>query len=96
MAILVEVTPFSRPLPRSKPRWTPLHTTLVKEYNKARRTMNKHPSDITICLAWMSKLAYCKAIKHAKGQYWSKFLAKTAEVDYGGEEIEEDVPIARV
>ena len=76
-ALLMEETPLSRPSRRSKPWWTPLLTALRKEYHKATRTMKKHPSDDTIHLARLSKLGYFKAIKHAKGAYWSNFLART-------------------
>ena len=76
-ALLMEETPLSRPSLRSKPWWTPLLTTLRKEYHKATRTMKKHLSENTIHLARLSKLGYFKAIKRAKGTYWSNFLART-------------------
>src|ERR1700761_8455415 len=41
------------------------------------RTMKKHLSNDNIHLARLSKLGYFKAIKHAKGSYWSHFLART-------------------
>ena len=76
-ALLMEETPLSRPSLRSKPWWTPLLTALRKEYHKATRTMKKHPSDDTVHLARLSRLGYFKAIKRAKGSYWSNFLART-------------------
>ena len=76
-ALLLRDTVFSHPSPRSKPWWTPLFTTLRKEYHKAMRTMKNHPSNDNIHLAKLSKLGYFKAIKRAKGLYWSKFLART-------------------
>ena len=53
-ALLLRDTPLSRPSPRSKPWWTPLLTTLRKEYHKAMRTMKKHPSNDTRHLAKLS------------------------------------------
>ena len=50
-ALLLENTPFSRPSPRSKPWWTPLLTTLRKEYHKATRTMKKNTSNDNIHIA---------------------------------------------
>ena len=41
------------------------------------RTMKKDPSDDTRHLAKLSKAGYFKAIKRAKGAYWSSFLART-------------------
>ena len=41
------------------------------------RVMKKHPSDDTVHLAKLSKLSYFKAIKRAKGSYWSNLLART-------------------
>ena len=76
-ALLLRDTPLSRPSPRSKPWWTPLLTVLRKEYHKAMRTMKKHPSDDTRHLARLSRTGYFKAIKRAKGSYWSSFLART-------------------
>ena len=76
-ALLLKDTPLSRPSPRSKPWWTPLLTTLRKEYHKALRNMKKHPSNDSIHVARLSKLGYFKAIKRAKGSYWSNFLART-------------------
>ena len=69
MVTLLEVTPRSRPSPRSKPWWTPLLIALNKGYNKATRTMKKHTSENRIHPAKLSKLGYFKAIKWAKGLY---------------------------
>ena len=76
-ALLMDETPLPRPSRRSTPWWTPLLTVLRKEYHKAMPTMKKHPSDDTIHLARLSKLGYFKAIKRAKGTYWSNFLGRT-------------------
>ena len=76
-AFLLMDTQLSRPSSRSKPWWTPLLTTLCKEYHKAMHTMKKHPSNDNIHLARLYKLGYFKAIKQAKGSYWSNFLTKT-------------------
>ena len=76
-ALLLKDTPFSPPSPRSKPWWTPLLTVLCKEYHNAMSTMKKDPSHDNIHLARLSKLGYFKAIKQARGLYWSSFLAKT-------------------
>ena len=62
-ALLLRVTPLSRPSLRSKPWWTPLLTTLRMEYHKAVRTRKNHLLDDTIHLAKLSKLGYFKAIK---------------------------------
>ena len=75
--LIRNVTPLSRPSPRSKPWWTPLLTTLRKEYNKAMHTIKKHHSNDTVYLAKLSKLGYFKVIKRAKSSYWLEFLART-------------------
>ena len=41
------------------------------------RTMKTHPLNDSIHLAKLSKLDYFKAIKRAKGSYWSNFRART-------------------
>ena len=76
-ALLLRDTPLSRPSPRSKPWWTPLLTALRKEYHKAMRTLQKHPTENNQYLAKLSQTGYFKAIKRAKGSYWSSFLART-------------------
>ena len=41
------------------------------------RAMKKHPSDNNLNLTKLSRLGYVKAIKQAKGSFWSSFLART-------------------
>ena len=57
--------------------WTPLLTTLRKEFTKASRTAKKLRTPDYYGIARLSKLRYFKAIKGAKASYWADFLAKT-------------------
>ena len=73
-----ENTPHSRPSPKSKAWWTPLLTSLRKEFTKATRRAKKLRSPDSYAIARQSKLGYFKAIKRAKACYWADFLAKTS------------------
>jgi len=68
----------SRPSPRSKAWWTPLQTTLRKEYTKTTRKAKRTQTLDAYSTARQSKLGYFKAIKRAKASYWADFLAKTS------------------
>jgi len=70
--------PRSRPSPRSTPWWTPLLTTLHKEYAKASRKAKKHQSHDAFLTARLSQLGHIKAIKRAKASDSTGFLAKTS------------------
>jgi len=75
----IEATaPRSRPSPRSKAWWTPLLTTLRKEFTKATRKAKRTQTPDSYNIARQSKLGYFKAIKRAKASYWADFLAKTS------------------
>jgi len=79
LTTMIETTaPRSRPSPRSKARWTPLLTTLRKEFTKATRKAKKTQTPNSYNIARQSKLAYFKAIKREKAIYWADFLAKTS------------------
>jgi len=71
-------TPRSRPSPKSKAWWTPLLTTLRKEFAKTTRKAKKLRSPDSYATARQAKLGYFKAIKRAKATYWADFLAKTS------------------
>jgi len=58
-------TPRSRPSSRSKSWWTPLLTTLRKEFTKAARKAKKLRTPDTYATARQAKLGYFKAIKRA-------------------------------
>jgi len=79
LTTVVETTaPRSRPSPRSKSWWTPLLTTLRKEFTKASRKAKKIQTPDSYSIARQSKLGYFKALKRAKASYWADFLAKTS------------------
>jgi len=75
-AAIDNTAPRSRPSPRSKAWWTPLLTTLRKEFSKASRKAKKTQTPESYSTARRSKLGYFKAIKGAKAAYWADFLAK--------------------
>ena len=70
-------TPRSRPSPKSKAWWTPLLTSLRKEFSRATRRAKKLRSPDSYTTARQSKLGYFKDAKRAKASYWADFLAKT-------------------
>jgi len=70
--------PRSRPSTRSKAWWTPLLTTLWKEFKKpCRRAKTTQTPDYYI-IAREFELCYFKAIQRAQASYLADFLAKTA------------------
>ena len=71
-------TPRSRPSPQSKAWWTPLLTTLRKEFTKTTRRAKKLRDPDSYATARQARLGYFKAIKRAKATYWADFLAKTS------------------
>ena len=71
-------TPRSRPSPKSKAWWTPLLTTLRKEFTRTARRAKKLRTPDAYATARQAKLGYFKAIKRAKATYWADFLAKTS------------------
>jgi len=68
-------TPSCRPSIRAKPWWSPLLSTLWKEFHSSSRKarLSEDPQDRVI--AKLSKQGYFKAIKAAKAHYWKSFLA---------------------
>ena len=77
-AVIENTASRSRPSPRSKPWWTPLLTTLRKEFTKASRRAKKTQTPDSYSIARQSKLGYFKAIKRAKASYWADCLTKTS------------------
>ena len=75
VALLKAHTPLRRPSIRAKPWWSPLLSTLRKDFHisaqKARASNN--PQDRAV--ARLSKQGYFKSIKAAKAQHWISFLA---------------------
>ena len=78
MSTIEEDTPRSRPLSKSKAWWTPLLTTLRKDFTKATRRAKKLRTPDSYTTARLSKIGSFKAIKRAKATYWADFLAKTS------------------
>ena len=75
----IEATaPRSRPSPRSKAWWTPLLTSLRKEFTKATRRAKKVQTPDSYTMARQSKRGYFKSIKRAKAYYWADLLAKAS------------------
>jgi len=75
----IEATrPRCRPSPRSKAGWTPLLTTLRKEFTKGSRTAKRLHTPDCYAIARQSKLGYFNSIKRAKAAYWADFLAKAS------------------
>jgi len=70
--------PRSRPSPKSKAWWTPLLTTLRKEFTQTTRRAKKLCTPDSYTIARQSKLGYFKGIKRAKASYWADCLAKTS------------------
>jgi len=70
--------PRSHPSPRSKSWWTPLLTTLRKEFTKAFQKAKKIQTLDPNSIARQSTLAYFTAIKRVKASYWADFRAKTS------------------
>jgi len=75
---LEATAPRSSPSPRSKAWWTPLLTSLRKEFTKATRRAKKLQTPESYSIARQSKLGYFKSIKTAKASYWADFLAKVS------------------
>jgi len=71
-------TPRSRPSPKSKAWWTPILTTLRKEFAKATRKAKKLRTPYSYATARPARLGYFKAIKRAKATYLADFLAKAS------------------
>jgi len=79
LSTIIEPTaPRSHPAPRSKPWWTPLHTTLRKEYTKATHPAKETQPLDTFRKVRQSKLGYFISIKRATARYWAHLLAKTS------------------
>jgi len=66
---LEATAPWSRPSPRSKAWWTPLLTSLRKEFTIATRRAKELQTPDTYTIARQSKLGYYKSIKKAKASY---------------------------
>src|SRR5205807_5865873 len=75
-SILRVNTPHKRPSARSKPWWSPLLTTLRKEYHGAERKARKSGLRGDQDAARLSKNRYFKAIKRAKNAHRSSFLSR--------------------
>ena len=68
--------PVKRVTYRSKPWWSDLLSLLRKGYNTARRCSKKDRFDASLrASARAARSAYFKAIKKAKRDHWSSFLA---------------------
>jgi len=78
LGVIENDTPRSHPSLRSKAGWTPLLTTLRKEFPKAARKAKKLRTPDSYATARQAKLGYFKAIKRAKATYWADFLTKTS------------------
>jgi len=69
-------TPLKRVTYRSKPWWSELLSTLRKGYNSALRSSKHDRFDAAfLASARAARSAYFKAIKKAKRDHWSSFLA---------------------
>src|SRR5437868_7089139 len=75
-AILRSNTPHKWPSARSPPWWSPLLTTLRREYHGAARKARKSGLHGDQDAARLSKNGYFKAIKRAKNTHWSSFLSR--------------------
>src|SRR5207253_2180521 len=75
-AILRSSTPYKRPSARSRPWWSPLLTTLWREYHGAARKARKSGLHSDQDAARLSKNGYFKAIKRTKNAHWSSFLSR--------------------
>jgi len=75
--IIEKDTPRSRPSTKSKAGWTPLLTTLRKEFTQVTPRAKKLRTPDSYTVARLSKLGYFKAIRRAKASYSADFLAKT-------------------
>jgi len=68
----------ARPSPRSKAWWTPLLTSLRKEFTKATRWAKKPQTPDSYTIARQAKLAHLKSIMRANAFYRADFLAKAS------------------
>src|SRR5207302_5520976 len=76
-------TPYKRPSARSKLWWSPLLTTLRKEFHCAARKARKSGLRGDQDVARLSKSGYFKAIKKAKNTHWSSFLSRATPQSLG-------------
>ena len=75
VALLRAHTPLRRPSIRAKPWWSPLPTTLRKEFHTSARKARASNDPQDRAVAKLSKQGYFKSIKAAKAQHWKSFLA---------------------
>jgi len=76
MAELALHTPVKRVTFQSKPWWSDLLSQLRKAYNSALRSSKADRFDAALLAsARAARTAYFKAIKKAKRDHWSTFLA---------------------
>jgi len=69
-------TPLKRVTYRSKPWWSELLSMLRKAYNSALRSSKRDRFDAALLAsARAARSTYLKAIKKAKSDHWSSFLA---------------------
>jgi len=68
-------TPACRPSVRAKPWWSPLLSTLRKEFHSSSRKARTSDDPQDRVIAKLSKQGYFKAIKAAKAHLWKSFLA---------------------
>jgi len=69
-------TPLKRMTYRSKPWWSELLSMLRKGYGSALRASKRDRFDAALLAsARVARSAYFKAIKKAKRDHWSSFLA---------------------
>ena len=79
LTTIIEATaPRCRPSQKSKAGWTPLLTSLRKEFTNATRRAKKLQTPDSYTIPRQSKVGYFKSIKKAKTSYWADFLAKAS------------------
>jgi len=70
--------PCTRPSPKSQAWWTPLLTSVRKEFAITTRKAKRLRTPNSYTTARQAKLSYFKASKRAKATYWADFLATTS------------------
>ena len=75
VVLLKAHTPLRRPSIRAKPWWSPLQTTLRKDFHTSARKARATNDPQDRAVARLSKQGYFKSIRAAKAQHWKSFLA---------------------
>ena len=76
VTLLKAHTPLQRPSIRAKPWWSPLLTTLRKEFHTSTRKARASNDPQDRAITRLSKQGYFKSSKAAKAQHWKSFLAE--------------------